>query len=64
MKVKRFCNKCYFSIAEPIFELGDKLSPVNNMASSDLKKMFYTISRHPKGVWENVMTKIFLFFIL
>ena len=51
-----WCNKCYFCITEPIFGLGDKLSPVYNMASSGLKKMFYTILRHPKGAWENVMT--------
>ena len=30
--------------------------PVYNMASSGLKKMFYIILRHLKGVWENVMT--------
>ena len=58
------CNKCYFSITEPIFELGDKLLPVYNMASSGLKKMlFYTILRHSKCVWENVMTNnIFVFY--
>ena len=58
------CNKCFFSIAEPIFGLEDKLLPVYNMASSGLKKiLFYIILRHLKGVWEIVMTNN-IFFIL
>ena len=52
-----------FSITEPIFGLGDKLSPVYNMASSGLKKMlFYIILRHLKGVWKMLWQIIFLFF--
>ena len=58
-----YCNKYSFSIAEPIFCLGDKLLPVYNMASSGLKKMlFYIILKHPKGVWENVFPTNILFF--
>ena len=52
-----------FSITEPIFEIEDKLLPVSNMASSGLKKMFYIILRHLRGLWENVVSYNILTFI-